>query len=198
MNVLSLFNGMSFTMMALESLDIPVTNYYSSEIDKYANQATQALFPSTIQLGDITRWKEWDIDWSIIDLVVGGPPCQAFSVAGKQLAFDDERGLLTKVYFDILRKCKPKTILMENVSGMLSVSGGDVFKYVLKEFNNCGYAVDFIEVNSALVSAQNRRRIYLVGKLIDDCQGMEYTVGITKGFINERKNRDDVQGGVVV
>lgn len=196
MNVLSLFNGMSFGMMALESLDIKVNKYYSSEIDKYANQATQALYPDTIQLGDVLNWREWDIDWSSIDLLMGGPPCQAFSVAGKQLAFDDERGLLTKVYFDIVKKCKPKTIFMENVPGMLSAGGGEVFKYVLKEFNNCGYAVDFIEINSALVSAQNRRRIYLVGKLIDDCQGMEYTVSITKEFINERKNRRNVQGGI--
>ena len=108
-NELSLFNGMSFGAMALESLGIEVSKRYSSEIDKYANQATQALFPDTIQLGDVTSWREWDIDWASIDLVTGGPPCQAFSVAGKRLAFDDDRGLLTKVYFDIVKKCKPKT-----------------------------------------------------------------------------------------
>ena len=64
MNVLSLFNGMSFCAMSLDSLDIKVDKYYSSEIDKYANKAAQALYPNTIQLGDITNWREWDIDWS--------------------------------------------------------------------------------------------------------------------------------------
>ena len=66
MNVLSLFNGMSFGAMALEACGIEVEKYYSSEIDKYANKATQALFPNTIQLGDVTKWREWDIDWSSI------------------------------------------------------------------------------------------------------------------------------------
>jgi site-specific DNA-cytosine methylase len=83
MNVLSLFNGMSFGMMALETLGIEVGNYYSSEIDKYANQATQALYPDIIQLGDVTKWREWDIDWSSVDLLLGGSPCQGFSIAGK-------------------------------------------------------------------------------------------------------------------
>ena len=64
MNVLSLFNGMSCGMMALELLEVKVDKYYSSEIDKYANQATQALFPNTIQLGDVLNWRDWDIDWA--------------------------------------------------------------------------------------------------------------------------------------
>ena len=190
--VLSLFNGCEGASMALGEAGIPVNKMYASEIDKFANKAAQLLFPDTIHLGDATQWRDWDIDWNSIDLIMGGPPCQAFSVAGKQLAFDDERGLLTKVYFDVVRKCKPKMVFMENVPGMLSAGKGEVFKYVLKEFNNCGYAVDFIEINAALVTAQNRKRIYLAGKLIDDCQGMDYTVDITKEFINERKNRRNV------
>ena len=94
MNVLSLFNGMSFGMMALEKLSIPVTNYYSSEIDKYANQATKALFPDVVQLGDVTKWHDWDVDFSGIDLLLAGFPCQAWSVAGKQKGDDDPRGAL--------------------------------------------------------------------------------------------------------
>ena len=119
MNVLSLFNGMSFGKMALESLDIKITKYYSSEIDKYANQATQALFPDTIQLGDVTQWREWDIEWASIDLVTGGFPCQAWSMAGKQLGDKYERGMLFWTMLDIMKHIQsvnPKVnFMIENV-----------------------------------------------------------------------------------
>ena len=67
MNTLSLFNGMSVGRMALESLGI-TGNYYSSEVDKYAIQASNALYPDTVQLGDVTKWREWDIDLSLIHI----------------------------------------------------------------------------------------------------------------------------------
>lgn len=106
MNVLSLFNGMSCGMMALEKLGVRVNKYYSSEIDKYASQAAQALYPDTIQLGDVTSWRDWDIDWSSIDLVAGGFPCQAWSMAGKQLGDRDDRGILFWVMLDIMKHVK--------------------------------------------------------------------------------------------
>ena len=105
-SVLSLFNGMSFGKMALEALDVEVDKYYSSEIDKYANQAAQALFPDTIQLGDVTKWRDWDIDWAGINLVTGGFPCQAWSMAGKQLGDKDERGMLFWTMLDIMKHVK--------------------------------------------------------------------------------------------
>ena len=86
MMVLSLFDGMSCGQIALNQLGIKVDKYYASEIDKWAIQVTQANYPDTVQLGDITKWREWDIDWASIDLVYGGSPCQGFSFAGKQLA----------------------------------------------------------------------------------------------------------------
>ena len=187
MNVLSLFNGMSFGMMALESLNIKVDNYYSSEVDKYANQATQALFPNVIQLGDVTKWREWNIDLSKIDLLIGGPPCQAFSVAGKRLAFDDPRGMLIHTYFEILNKVKPDNVFFENVTGLFSSDKGNAFPMILSEFNRCGYAVDFKVINSALVSAQNRQRIYILGRRLDLCQGLTHNITLTKEFINEHK-----------
>lgn len=93
-NVLSLFDGMSCGRIALERASIEVDNYYASELDKYAITVTQANWPKTIQMGDVTKWPHWDIDWSSIDLVIGGSPCQGFSFAGKQLAFDDPRSKL--------------------------------------------------------------------------------------------------------
>ncbi|WPK19329.1 hypothetical protein [Salmonella phage SD-6_S16] len=77
--VLSLFNGMSVGYMALQDAGIPVEKYYSSEIDKYAIAESQSNFPDIIQLGDVTKWREWDIEWDKIDLLMGGFPCQAWS-----------------------------------------------------------------------------------------------------------------------
>jgi site-specific DNA-cytosine methylase len=93
-NVLSLFDGMSCGQIALERVGISVNKYYASELDAHAMKITQHNYPNTIQLGDVTKWKEWDIDWASIDLVIGGSPCQGFSFAGKQLNFDDPRSKL--------------------------------------------------------------------------------------------------------
>lgn len=93
MNVLSLFDGMSCGQIALRDLGIIPEVYYASEIDRHAIAQTQLNFPDTVQLGDVQCWKDWDIDWGHIDLVMGGSPCQGFSFCGKQLAFDDPRSL---------------------------------------------------------------------------------------------------------
>lgn len=159
MNVLSLFNGMSFGKMALEALDIPVTNYYSSEIDKYANQATQAMFPGTIQLGDVTQWREWGIDWTSINLVSGGFPCQPWSMAGKQLGDKDERGMLFWTMLDIMKHVKyhnPEAdFLIENVKMKKEFE-----QYITTHTENALGKVYKVLINSALVSAQNRNRYY--------------------------------------
>jgi DNA-cytosine methyltransferase len=158
-NELSLFNGMSFGAMALESLGIEVGKRYSSEIDKYANQATQALFPNTIQLGDILNWREWDIDWASIDLVTGGFPCQAWSMAGKQLGDKDERGMLFWTMLDIIKHAKHYNpdvqFLIENVKMKKEFE-----QYITTHTENALGKVYKVLINSALVSAQNRNRYY--------------------------------------
>ena len=159
MNVLSLFNGMSCGMMALEELNIKVNKYYSCEIDKFANQATTALFPNTIHLGDVLNWREWDIDWPSIDLVTGGFPCQAWSMAGKQLGDKDERGMLFWTMLDIMKHVKyhnPKAhFLIENVKMKKEFE-----EYITTHTENALGHVHKILINSALVSAQNRNRYY--------------------------------------
>lgn len=118
-NVLSLFDGMSCGRIALDRAGFEVGNYYASELDKHAIKVTQANWPETVQLGDVTKWQEWDIDWAGIDLLIGGSPCQGFSFAGKQLAFDDPRSKLFFVYVDILnhiRSLNPDAkFMLENV-----------------------------------------------------------------------------------
>ena len=154
MNILSLFDGISAGQVALQRVGIKVENYYASEIDKYAIQITQKNYPNTIQLGDITKWREWDIDWSSIDMVIGGSPCQGFSFAGKQLNFEDSR---SKLFFDYLDICNhvadhnPKMkFLLENVRMKQE------YQDVISEF----LGVSPIFINSSLVSAQNRPRLY--------------------------------------
>ena len=154
MNVLSLFDGVSAGQVALNKAGIKIDNYYSSEIDRYAMQVTMKNYPNTNQLGDISNWRDWDIDFSKIDLVIGGSPCQGFSFAGKQLNFKDERSKLFFEYVNILnhiRLLNPSVkFLLENVR-MKQQYQDVISKYL---------GVQPIVINSSLVSAQNRLRYY--------------------------------------
>lgn len=159
MNVLSLFDGKSSGFTACELVGIPVTKYYSSEIDKYAIQVSDAIHPNQTRLGDIAKWREWDIDWSSIDLVTGGFPCQAWSMAGKQLGDKDERGMLFWTMLDVMKeviKHNPKAdFLIENVKMKKEFEG-----YITFHTEQALGEVHKILINSALVSAQNRNRYY--------------------------------------
>jgi DNA-cytosine methyltransferase len=148
MNVLSLFDGMSCGRIALDRLGIKVDNYYASEIDKYAMKVSEANYPDIIQVGDVT-----ELDTSTlpnIDLVMGGSPCQGFSIAGKQLAFDDPRSALFFEFVRCVKELKPKYFLLENVRMKKE------YLDVISEY----MGVEPIMINSALVSAQNRVRYY--------------------------------------
>lgn len=153
-NVFSGFDGMSCGQIALERAGIDVDNYYAAEIDKYAIQVTQANYPNTQQMGDITKWLEWDIDWSKIDLVMGGSPCQGFSFAGKQLAFDDPRSALFFEWVEILETIK---LMNPNVKFMLE--NVKMKKEHLAVISSL-LGVEPVFINSSLVSAQNRQRYY--------------------------------------
>lgn len=154
MKVLSLFDGLSCGQIALDQLGIEVDTYYASEIDPYAIKVTQHNYPNTIQLGDVTKWKEWDIDWSSIALIQAGSPCQGFSFSGKQLAFDDPRSVLFFEFVNILNHIKE---VNPNVKFLLeNVNMKQEFKDTITQF----VKVPPIEINSNLVSAQNRKRLY--------------------------------------
>ena len=161
MNVLSLFDGMSCGRIALERAGIEVDNYYSSEIDKYAIQIANKNYPQDEinRLGDVTKWQDWNIDWSSIDLVTGGFPCQAWSIAGKQLGDKDERGMLFWTMLDVMKKVlehNPKAkFLIENVKMKKEFE-----EYITLHTSNALGVVYKHLINSALVSAQNRQRYY--------------------------------------
>ena len=147
-NVLSLFDGMSCGQLALNRAGIKYDNYYASEIDKYAIQVTQKNFPNTFQIGDVTKINtEYFKD---IDLLLAGSPCQGFSFAGKQLAFEDPRSALFFEFIRILKEIKPKYFLLENVRMKKD------FLNIISKQVGCKP----ILINSALVSAQNRQRFY--------------------------------------
>jgi len=148
MNVLSLFDGMSCGQIALERAGVTVNNYYASEIDKYAIKVTQANFPNTVPLGDIKKHNEWNLPE--IDLIIAGFPCQAWSTAGKMKGDNDPRGALVHDLIEVWGKYKPKYFLFENVK----------MKKEFMEYINTLFGVEPILINSALVSAQNRKRYY--------------------------------------
>ena len=159
LNVLSLFDGLSCGQIALNRIGIKPAKYYAAEIDKYAITVTQANYPDTIQLGDVTKWREWDIDWASIDLVGAGFPCQAWSVAGQQLGDKDERGMLFWTTLEIIAevlKHNPKAkFLIENVKMKKEFE-----EYITHHTTEALGCVEKTLINSALVSAQNRNRYY--------------------------------------
>jgi DNA-cytosine methyltransferase len=171
MNVLSLFDGMSCGQQALERIGIKVDNYFASEIDKYAIQVTMANYPNTKQLGSVINVNGYDLPK--IDLLIGGSPCQSFSFAGKRkgMSTKDEQEILTLEhylqlksegyefegqsylfweYMRLLNEVKPKYFLLENV--MM----GEKWEKILSK----AIGVNPIMINSSLVSAQNRQRLY--------------------------------------
>lgn len=151
LKVLSLFNGMNCIGMALKSLNIEA-ELYCSEIDKYANKISSLLFPEAVNLGCVKTVKVEDI--GKIDLLVAGSPCQGFSFAGKQLNFEDER---SKLFFEFIRILEEARKLNPEVKFLLeNVKMSKEHQAVISRF--CG--IDCIEINSALLSAQNRRRLY--------------------------------------
>lgn len=213
----SFCNGVGMATMALKGLGVNIGKMYVSEIDKFAMQGADALYPDNINLGCLTTLRRatcWSIGTLIkaynseylsdktkeaiaeattlrgkrVDVAVFGTPCQSYSVAGKREGIRSKNGALIYECFALLEALKPDFFMFENVKGILSIDKGETFKQILKGFNDAGYAVDFKLINSSLLTAQNRERIYVIGKRLDKCQGLAHTVHLTKGFINEHKN----------
>ena len=154
MRVLSLFDGISCGMVALERANIPIEMYYASEIDKNAIAISQKNYPDIIRLGDFTKWREWDIPWAEIDLLIGGSPCQGFSFAGKQLNFNDPRSKLFFEFVDILNHIKKNNpnvkFLLENVWMKKE------YQRIISEHLGC----EPVCIDSEIVTPMRRKRLY--------------------------------------
>ena len=173
-NVLSLFDGCSMGRVALEKAGIPVNQYYASEIDKYAIQISRKNYPDIIHVGDV-EYVGKKKDSPNFDLLIGGSPCQGFSFASKdRLNFDDPRSKLFFEYVRILKEFKPKYFLLENVR--MKKEHQDIISQHL--------GVEPIAINSSLVSAQNRIRLYWTNIPFD----MPYYKGIVLKDILEKEN----------
>jgi DNA (cytosine-5)-methyltransferase 3A len=162
MSVVSLFDGMSCGQIALERAGIKVDNYYASEIKPHAVDVTMNNYPLTKQLGDVTKWREWDIDWSSVDLLIGGSPCQNLSGANKIIT--GLAGLKSKLFYtyvDILnhvRTINPDVkFLCENVK--MPKQDQDIFDMLL--------GVSAVNINSEVFTAQLRNRLYWTNISVD-------------------------------
>jgi len=176
--VVSLFDGLSGAMLALKSLGIIPSKYYSSEVDRYAIEVSSYNLPEIdpYRLGDVTKVTRADIPESV-DLLIGGSPCQSFSMAGKRegmvttenvevatladyIALKEEgftfkcQSYLFWEYVRLVKELKPKYFVLENVS-------------MTKHWStiiSAAVGVDFTTINSSLLSAQNRKRVYWVAE----------------------------------
>lgn len=148
MNVLSLFDGISSGQIALQRAGVKYKSYFASETDKYACQVTSYRHPNTIFIGDARNIEPEKLP--SIDLLIGGSPCQSFSNAGNHKNFNDERGLLFFEYVRMLKECKPKHFLFENVR-----MRKDWIQIISKHLD-----IEPVMIDSALFSAQQRRRLY--------------------------------------
>lgn len=164
MKVISLFSGIGGFEVGLQNSNLSSEVVFASEIDSFAVKSYLANFSNHNLQGDITKIEAKDIP--DFDFLMGGFPCQAFSIAGKQKGFDDTRGTL---FFDvarILKEKQPKYFLLENVKNLISHNNGNTFKVIIDTLNEVGYTIDFTVINSKEAGVpQNRERTYIVGIL---------------------------------
>lgn len=158
MKILSLFDGISIAQQALKNCWIEVEKYYASEIDKYAIQITQKNFPDTIEVGSVVGLDSGQ--FQDIDLLIGGSPCQDLSIAKKNReGLSGQRSGLFYEYVRILNEVRPKYFVLENVNSMPKEAKEQISEIL---------GVQPIMINAALVSAQNRKRLFWVGRLVGD------------------------------
>ena len=162
LRVVSLFSGIGGFEEGLRLANIPHRVVFASEIDKFAQQSYGANFDSSVLIGDITKISETEIPDH--DLLVGGFPCQAFSIAGQRKGFEDTRGTL---FFDVLRILKekrPNYFLLENVKNLVSHDSGKTFRVILDSLAELDYVIDFTVLNSKDFGVpQSRERTFICG-----------------------------------
>jgi DNA (cytosine-5)-methyltransferase 1 len=162
---LSVCSGIEAATVAWHSLGWKAVAY--SEIEKFPSEVLAHHYPNTPNLGDMTKFKEWT-NVSNVDLLVGGTPCQSFSVAGLRKGLDDPRGNLMLTFLAIAKQYRPNWLVWENVPGVLSSNGGRDFGSFLGGLAECGYGFAYRVLDAQFFGvAQRRRRVFVVGHLGD-------------------------------
>ena len=157
---LSVCSGIEAATVAWHPLGWQAFGY--SEIEKFPSALLAHHYPNTPNFGDMTKFKEWPD--ATINLLVGGTPCQSFSVAGLRKGLDDPRGNLMLTYLAIAAKYRPKWLVWENVPGVLSSNGGGDFASLLRGLAECGYGFAYRVLDAQYFGvAQRRRRVFVVG-----------------------------------
>ena len=165
MKYLSVCSGIEAATVAWHPLGWKAVAY--SEIEKFPSEVLAHHYPSTPNLGDMTKFKEWNFE-SNVDVLVGGTPCQSFSVAGLRKGLDDPRGNLMLTYLAIADKYRPRWLVWENVPGVLSSNGGKDFGVFLGALGELGYGFAYRILDAQYFGvAQRRRRVFVVGYLGD-------------------------------
>ena len=165
MNYLSVCSGIEAATVAWHHMGWKPVGF--SEIEKFPSQVLAHHYPQVTNFGDMTKYKEWQIDGTV-GLLVGGTPCQSFSVAGLRKGLEDPRGNLALTYVGILDKFRPKWCVWENVPGVLSSNGGRDFGSFLGALVELGYGFSYRVLDAQNFGvAQRRRRVFVVGHLGD-------------------------------
>lgn len=174
MRVFSTFSGIGGFEKGIEKAGIPIETIGYSEIDKYASSVYEKQFNGVKAYGDITKIKAEELP--DFDCLVGGVPCQAWSIAGKRGGFSDDRGNMWWHFIRILEAKKPTYFVAENVKGLLTHDKGESFRILCEAFCAAGYVIDFELLNSKNFGVpQNRERVYLIG-IREDAINPEYVI----------------------
>lgn len=162
MRYLSVCSGIEAASVAWHSLGWTPVGF--SEIEPFPCEVLKQRFPNVPNYGDLTNYEQWPIEPGTVDVLVGGPPCQAFSVAGLREGMADPRGNLSLIYFGLVKRLKPKWIVYENVPGLLSARSGSDFSSLLTALAECGYGFSYRMLDAQHFSlAQRRQRVFIVG-----------------------------------
>ena len=199
MNYLSVCSGIEAATVAWHEMGWNPLAF--SEIEKFPSQVLAHHYPNTPNLGDMTKFKEWDFGTNRLDLLVGGTPCQSFSIAGLRKGLDDPRGNLALTYVAILDKFRPKWCIWENVPGVLSSGGGRDFASFLTALGQLGYGWSYRVLDAQNFGvAQRRRRVFVVG-----CFGnwelaakvLFESESLSGNIKQSRKTKEDIAGKFV-
>ena len=191
MDYFSLFSGIGGFELGIQQSNKDMNCIGCSEIDDYANNIYKNHFPDIKNYGDVRKIKTERLP--DFDLLVGGFPCQSFSIAGKRRGFDDTRGTLFFEIARILRDKRPRHFLLENVPGLLSHEKGKTFQRMVEVLSELGYCLEWKVLNSKYFGvAQNRRRVFIKGYSRERCGGEIFSIGKINKKTDSKINKDIV------